>query len=373
MNFDFDAEQYQLRDSVRSFLADRWGPRKARAAASRFDAELWQGLCGLGLQTLLIDAEHEGAGLTLVDFVLVLEEFGRALVPAAMTETVLAGEVIGRHGTAAQQRALLPPIAAGQARWAIAHAESGSGPDAADVTLAAEPVAGGWRLSGRKILVPCAEGATHLLVSAKPPNGPAALFCCETLAAGVSLRPHRAVDPFSLLCEVTFEGAAAEPVGDSPDGRALARLLDTSAFAAAAQMVGVAGAAMDLAVDYAKQRVQFERPIGAFQAVKHKCADMLVALEGAASAAYYASWALAQDLRESQPEAALAVAMAKAACGDACRQICNDSLQVHGGVGFTWEFDIHLYMKRGRLLEALYGDATLHRERVAAIVLDAAR
>ena len=368
MNFDFNEDQFALRDSVRSFLTDRWGPRKARAAGDRFDVDLWQGLCGLGLQTLLIPTEHDGSGLTLIDFVLVLEEFGRALVPAAMVDTVLASEVIARHGTPAQRQALLPRIAGGHCRFAIAHAQAGAGPDASEVTLAAEEDAGGWRLRGQKILVPCAVGATHLMVSAQPPHGPAALFLCEVAAGGISIQPHRAVDPLSLLCAVNFDGARADPVGARPDAVALARLLDTSAFAAAAQMVGVSGAAMDLAVDYAKQRMQFERPIGSFQAVKHKCADMFVALEGATSAAYYASWALAGD----EPEAALAVSMAKAACGDACRQICNDSMQVFGGVGFTWEFDIHLYMKRGRLLEAVFGDATLHRERVAAIVLDPA-
>jgi acyl-CoA dehydrogenase len=142
-------------------------------------------------------------------------------------------------------------------------------------------------------------------------------------------------------------------------------MLETSALAAAAQMVGIAGAALDLAVTYAKERTQFDRPIGSFQAIKHKCADMLVALESARSAAYYAAWAAAED----DPTFPLAVSIAKAACGDACRLACNEALQIHGGVGFTWEFDIHLFLKRGKLLEYAFGDASFHRERVASVVL----
>ena len=363
-DFDFDSEQIQLRDSVRSFLYDRWGPRRVRESGEAFDRGLWSVLCELGLQTLLVPTPHAGAGLSLVDFVLVLEEFGRALVPAAMTETVLASEVIARHGSTEQQASWLPRIAAGERRLAFAHAEEGAGPGDGDISLEAGATGQGWRLRGSKILVPCAGAATHFVVSARTQGEPAGLYLCAADAAGLSHRPHRGVDPGACLGALHFDGVPAEPLGNA--AAALTRLLETSSFAAAAQMVGVCSAALDIAVAYAKERVQFDRPVGAFQAVKHKCADMLVALEGARSAAYYAAWALSED----EPDAPAIVSMAKAACGDACRQCCNDALQVHGGVGFTWEFDIHLYLKRGKLLEYQFGDAAWHRERVAAAILD---
>ena len=366
MNFDFTTDQYQLRDSVRRFLADRWGPKKLRVAASKFDPELWRGLCDLGLQTLLVPEAEDGAGLSLVDVSLIFEEFGRALVPGPMVDTILASDIVARFGTPAQKASLLPAIASGACRVAFAHAEAGNGHTAQDVALEATNVAGEWRLQGRKILVPAAQAATLLIVSAKLGSGPAGLFICDATSELIAIELHRAIDPDSLLCQVNFSGAAAQLIGASGDTGPLGRMLETSALAAATQMVGIAAEAVDIAVAYAKQRTQFDRPIGSFQAIKHKCADMLVAVESARSSVYYASWAAAED----DPVLPLAVSMAKAACGDACRLVCNDALQIHGGVGFTWEYDIHFYLKRGKLFEYAFGDASFHRERLASIVLD---
>jgi alkylation response protein AidB-like acyl-CoA dehydrogenase len=366
MDFDFSTDQYLLRDSVRAFLSDQWGPHKLRAAAGEPAQALWTGLSGLGLQTLLVPEQYEGAGLGWVDLILVLEEFGRALVPGPMGETILSADIIARFGSPRQCADLLPKIAAGDYRFAFAHAQTGAGHTATEVALSAQPAVNSWRLQGNKILVPGAQAATHLLVSARGPDGVPALYVCETGQPGMSVRPHRAVDGASLLCQIQFSDASAQLLGRDTEGRALGWLLESSALAAAAQMVGIAAAALEMAVEYAKQRTQFDRPIGSFQAIKHKCADMLVALECARSAAYYASWALA----EQDAAAALAVSMAKAACGDACRLVCNEALQIYGGVGFTWEFDIHLFLKRGKLHEYAYGDASFHRERIAQIVLD---
>lgn len=367
MDFDFSSDQYMLRDSVRSFLDDQWGPRKLRAAAGQFSADLWRGLCGLGLQTLLIPETEGGAGLGFVDLALVLEEFGRALVPPPTVDTLLASEVIARFGTPQQRAALLPQIAAGNCRFAFAHSQAGAGHTADEVTLAAEHSSGLWRLRGEKILVPDALAATHLLVSAKPQHGAAGLFICEADAQGLARQAHRAMAADGLLGSVAFDGTRARALGDAPDPRALARLLETSTLAAALQLTGMGAAALDIAVAHALQRTQFDRPIGSFQAIKHKCADMLVALEGSRAAAYYGAWAVAEDHALLR----LAVSMAKAVCGDACRLICNDALQIHGGVGFTWDYDIHFYLKRGKQLEYAFGDASFHRERVAELVLPA--
>jgi acyl-CoA dehydrogenase len=370
MNFDFTEDQYLLRDSVQSYLSAHWGSARLRAANAAFSPELWQGLCTLGLQTLLVPEEFGGAGLGMVDAVLSFEAFGHALVPGPMMHTILISDIVARFGTKEQRGTLLPRIASGEMRLAFAHAEAGAGYGVDELAVRAEEDAGGWRLNGRKILVPAAQAATALVVSARLPDGRAGLFLCVLPQLGVTMARNSAIDPDSMTSRAAFNGAAAEMLGTDADASvsALDRLLQTCAAAAAAEMAGIAGAALDMAVAYAKQRTQFDRPIGAFQAIKHKCADMLIAAEYAKSAAYYAAW----TLTEATGEASLAVSVAKAACGDASRLVCNECLQIHGGVGFTSALDVHLYLKRGKLLEYSFGDAAWHRERVAHFVLPTA-
>ena len=365
MDFEFSDEQYLVRESVRSFLGDHWTTARLRAAGAQFQPELWNGLCELGLQTLLVPERFGGAGLGLADLVLVLEEFGRALVPGPMMDTILASEIIARFGGERQHTALLSAIVAGEVRIAFCHAESGAGHTPEEIRVRAMRRGTDWQLAGRKVLVPVAEAATLFLVSARGESGEVGLFLCDAGASGIAISRHHAIDPNSMLCRVDFEGAAAEPLGTRTDGAALARLLETSTIGAAAQMAGIARAALDLTVAYSKQRTQFDRLIGSFQAIKHRCADMLMAVETAGTAAYYSAWA-ADEGGNALP---FAVSMAKAFCGDACRRVCNDALQIHGGVGFTQEFDVHLYLKRGKVLEYAFGDATWHRERVASLLL----
>jgi alkylation response protein AidB-like acyl-CoA dehydrogenase len=369
MNFDFNGEQYMLRDSVRDLLGAKWSTEQLRAhvRGDGIDSDLWRGLVELGLTTLLVPEAHGGMSMTLLDLVLVLEEFGRALVTGPIVETLLASEILARHGTAEQQSRILPSVAAGTMRLALAHLEPEATYATGDVHLRATRSAGGWRLSGRKILVPYAHAVDQLLVAARADDDSPALFLCDPRAQGVTVRPNVIVDPTYRMCEVVLDDVpvpAADVLGGAP-GAALGRLIDTSTLAAAAQMTGIAARALEVAVAYAKERVQFGKPIGSFQAIKHKCADMAVLVDTSRSAVYYAGWTLAQD---DEP-AAKAVSMAKAYCGDACRTVCNESLQIHGGIGFTWEHDLHLYLKRGKLLEYTFGDATWHREQVAAAVL----
>ncbi len=366
MNFDFSAEQIMVQDSVRSYLADAWSMARLRRLieddGDGFDAALWDGLAALGLPAILVPEALGGLGLGFVDLALVLEECGRALVPGPLVETMIATDAIVRFGTEAQRLALLPGIAAGRLRVVPAIVESGDAP-------LATPLAGGWSLSGHRMLVPWAAQADKLLVAVRfAADAAAGLVIVDPQQAGVSLRAETLFDPTARAFDVSFDRVvfgAAEVLGGGPSAAAVERIGDAGAVAAAAQMCGIAARMLDLAVAYACQRVQFGRPIGAFQAIKHRCADMLVQLESGRTAAYFATWALAS----AAPEAVRAVSMAKAYCGDASRFICNETIQIHGGVGFAWELDLHLYLRRAKTLEYSYGDATAHRERLLGAVL----
>ena len=371
MNFDFSSEQYMFQDSVRGFLAEAWSPARLRSlmGGTGLDEDLWRGLTELGLQAIMVPEEHGGLGLGLVDLALVLEECGRALVPGPALETAISAEVIARFGTEDQKASLLPRLAEGGLRIVPALTEAEGGLDVSEIGTEAVAGGNGWRLSGRKIMVPYGHLADRLLVSARfGEAGAVGLVLIEPDRAGVTLRPHELLDPASRASEATFENVAVEDgdiLGGSPSAASVARLANASATVAAAQMTGTAGKVLDLAVEYAGQRVQFGRPIGSFQAIKHRCADMMVMLETSRTSAYYAAWALANDA----PDVDKAVSMAKAYCGDAARFICNEGLQIHGGIGFTWELDLHLYLRRAKALEYAYGDAAAHRERVLTCAL----
>jgi alkylation response protein AidB-like acyl-CoA dehydrogenase len=373
MDFDFNEEQYMLRDSVRGMLDAGWSIARTRALVERdmdergTPADLSAKLAELGLPAMLIPESYGGLGLTFLDYVLVAEEFGRTLAPAQITQSVIASEVIGRYGSEAQKTALLPRLATGEAHAALAWLEPEAGYDPADIAMTARETANGYSLSGRKILAHYGDSADILLVAARLPDGEPSLFTCEGGKAGISTSPHMIFDPSSRAASLQFDNVelGADALLDSG---ALARFLDLAAVASAAEMAGCASAALDMAVAYAGQRQQFGQLIGSFQAIKHKCADMIVALETSRSAAYYAAWAISEDV----PDAASAVSMAKAYCGDSCRMICNEALQIHGGIGYTWELDVHLFLKRGKYLEYSFGDASFHRERVIAHAMQAA-
>lgn len=365
MNFDFSDDQHQFHDSIGRLLADSWTTKDVRANDD--GRALWSRLTEIGFHSALIEAEHGGLGLTPVDIVLALEEFGSALAPVQAIETALAAWLISRHGSPAQKARLLPKIATGDLRIALAHQEHRAGYRRDAIELRAGKAAGGYVLDGAKILVPHADTSDCLLVSARTGSGAPAVFICERVDA-LSFRRHATLDPSLPSFAVGFAGVAvpAESLLAGQGARTvLDDMADASAFAAAALATGVAGKALGMAVDHAKTRTQFGRIIGSFQAVKQKCADMAVALDGARSAIYHAAWALA----EAPAHVPVAVSMAKAFCGDASRMICNDSLQVHGGMGFTWEHDLHLYLKRAKVLESAHGNATWHRERIAGLIL----
>lgn len=371
MDFDFSREQYMFQETIRGFLDEHYNLKRVAALAGGDgpEGDLWPSLAELGSFSMLVPEECGGLGLSFVDLALVLEEFGRALVPAPAVETIVITDVIVRFGTEAQKARLLPLVAEGKLRLVPAIAEAEAGFDPGDISMTARSAGNAWSLSGRKILVPHAQTADLIAVAARfGDDGALGLVLCEPERDGVTLRQHTTFDPASRFYEMTLEDVRVfrdDIVGGEPSRQAVQRLIDACGVAAAAQMTGIAGKVLDRSVEYAAQRVQFGKPIGSFQAIKHKCADMAVAIEASRSAAYYAAWAFAEDA----PDLAKAVSMAKSFCGDTSRYVCNEGIQIHGGMGFTWELGLHFYLRRAKVLEYSYGDASYHRERVLAETL----
>lgn len=360
MDFDFSPEQYMFQDTVRGLLADALTTEHLRKGVPE---GLWGQLAENGVFALLASEADGGLGLGFTDLALVFEEFGRALVPAPFAAAIVAGGIVARFGTSDQRARILPALAEGRLRLSNAFAEvSGNVPSA--MTLAASPAGDGWTVSGAKILVPDASAADVLLVTLCFDDGRQGVALIETDRWGVTLREQVTLDLTARFHEVTFDRVALAPgdlLGGVPDAVAVAALFDAVAAVAAMQMTGMAARMLDEAVDYVGQRKQFDRVIGSFQAIKHRCADMAVAVDACRSAAYYAAWAL----DEATPaERARAVSMAKSWCGDNARFACNQAIQLHGGIGFTWELGLHLFLRRVKCEEASFGDADWHRERV---------
>jgi alkylation response protein AidB-like acyl-CoA dehydrogenase len=380
MDFGFSQEQELLRQTARSFLEKECPStfvRRMMDEPAGTTDEFWAKLAELGWLGLISPEAQGGSGLGLVDLTVVLEEMGRAVMPGPYFSTVLLGGLaILLAGSEAQRQAWLPKLAAGEARATLALLEAETRWDAAGVRLAAKPKKGdGYVLSGTKLFVPDGGDADLLIVAARTgrptkddPDAGVSLFLVPADARGVARSTLPTMDQTRKLAEITLSRVEAGPdalLGSLHDGwSTLARLLDRAAVALCAEMCGGAQKVLDMCTEYARVRVAFGKPIGAYQAVKHKCADMLVAVENAKSITYYAAWA--QD--QNAPDAALAASMAKAYVSDAFRRVAGDGIQIHGGIGFTWEHDLHLYFKRAKGSEVTFGDATYHRERVARLI-----
>jgi alkylation response protein AidB-like acyl-CoA dehydrogenase len=364
VDFAFSPDQELLRGTARAFLEEHVTPATVRALWNDARGErddLWKEMARLGWLGLAIPEEHGGSALGLVETAIVLEELGRVACPGPYLETVVLARSLGLAGSAAQQARWLPAIAGGAARGTVAFldVELNWSPDA--VRTRAESGPDGIRLTGVKQWVPWAHVADVLLVPAHGPDG-FALFLVESGAPGLHVSPVPAMDPGMRWATVRLDGVRVPPaarVGESGTGAGLlGELLGWGAVGAAATMLGAARRSLDLSVEYAKVREQFGQPIGSFQAIRHRCAEMLLEVENAHAATYYAAWA--QDANAE--DRALAASVAKAYVSDAARKVCGDAIQVHGGIGFTWEYDLHLYFKRAKTLEATWGDADYHRE-----------
>jgi alkylation response protein AidB-like acyl-CoA dehydrogenase len=285
-----------------------------------------------------------------------MEEAGRALVPGPLFSTVaLAGVMIDRVSGPDGKKKYLVPICSGEARSTAAVLEARANWDLTDLQV----VSSNGRLTGEKLFVPDAPVADFILVAAR--NG---VFVVNSKSPGVQITPMAGMDLTRKLYAIHFDNVPAEKLGDLA---ALSKALDIASVALCAEMVGGMQRTLDMTVEYAKTRKQFGKPIGMFQAVQHQCADMYLETESSRSAVYYAAWAL----EENSPDAAAAASIAKIYTSDACRTVGNRGIQVHGGMGFTWENDLHLYYRRAKASETAFGDATFQRERLARLVIDA--
>jgi alkylation response protein AidB-like acyl-CoA dehydrogenase len=363
------AEQEELRASVRRFLADRAPLSRVRALmdGGETDWAVWeQAGTQLGLQGLAIPENYGGAGFSFAEQAVVLEEFGAALYGGPyLASAVLAATALLASPDEGARRGLLPDIASGQTVATLAFTEDGGSWDPAAIRLSAVKdgpgVDGAWRLDGHKSFVLDGATAGLILVVAATDAG-LSLFAVESDAAGLGRAALPALDQTRQLARLEFAGVTGRLIGSPGDGAAaLDRALDVAAVALAAEQLGGAQRALDMAVEYAKVRRQFDRPIGSFQAIKHRCADLLLEVESLRSAVGYAAAAVAEDSAEIPVLASLV----KAYASETYFHVAAENIQIHGGIGFTWEHDAHLYFKRAKASELFLGDGAYHRERLA--------
>ena len=366
VNFAFSEDQEELRRVVRQFLESKSpesAVREQMETESGYDEAVW-GQMGeqLGLQGLVIPEEFGGSGYSFIELIVVLEEMGRALLCAPyFSSVVLAGQTLLHSGDDAAKKELLPGIASGETIATLAFTEENGRWDEEGITATAVKSGDGWAITGTKMFVLDGHTANTLLVAARTDAG-VSLFAVKDDATGLTRTPLSTMDQTRKQARVQFENTPATLVGtDGAGWSVLERVLDLAAVALAAEQVGGAQKVLEMAVQYAKDRVQFGRPIGSFQAIKHKCADMLLEVESAKSAAYYAGWC-ASELNDELPSVA---SLAKAYCSEAYFHATAENIQIHGGIGFTWEHPAHLYFKRAKSSELLFGDPTYHRELLA--------
>jgi alkylation response protein AidB-like acyl-CoA dehydrogenase len=370
VNFAFSEEQEAFRAQLRRcFEEHATTPAVFRAmqSAEGFDRGLWKKLAGeLGLPGVHLPEKYGGQGFGFLELGIVMQEAGRTLIPLPAFSTVcLAAGAILNGGNEAQKRGLLPRIASGDLLATLALLEPGGGWDPGSLRLAYSARGSQHRLTGQKRFVTDAATADLILVAARRPDtqGPdgIGLFLVEARAPGLTVAPVEPLDATRKLGHLAFSDTPAEPLGEpGATGAALATTLDQARAMLACESAGGAEHCLDAAVAWARQRVQFARPIGSFQAIQHKCAELLLEVASAQSAAHFASWAA-----EQEEGLALAAATAKSFCDEAYLRAAAENLHIHGGVGFTWEAEPHLHLKRAKASEILLGSPAFQRERIA--------
>ncbi|MEE2056986.1 acyl-CoA dehydrogenase family protein [Rhodococcus artemisiae] len=370
MYFEFDDDQEEFRASLRRLLSERAPITRVREIAETrgYDSATWQLLTSdMGVPGIHVPEELGGSGFGLLETCVVVQELGRTLTPVPVITTIGALEAIRGLGSPSQQVELVPGLASGEAIGTLALSGNRDlDVDGATVRASAEGddhVLGGHVLWGRVDYVAFGHIADLLVVPALTPSGDAvALYVVEATAPGVTIESRETLDLTRPLASVELSGASAQLLGS--DQAAIVRVVDLVRILLANEAIGSSKAVLEMAVDYAKQRVQFNRPIGSFQAIKHKCADMAIAIDSAEATVMFASMSAADE----SPDLRLAALMAKAQ-GSECLTLCaSQNIQVHGGIGFTWEADPHLYFRRAKAIEPLFGNKVYHNEMLADLV-----
>jgi alkylation response protein AidB-like acyl-CoA dehydrogenase len=354
VNFDFSADQKALREQARKFLAEHASSTRVRRileGAAPYDAELWRGMGEMGWMGTAIPEAHGGAGFGYLELCVIAEELGRSLAPTPFSSTIyLAAEALLLAGTEAQKKRWLPRIAQGEAIGCFALAEGPQVATPANLATRAD----GSRVSGTKVPVADGDVADFAVVVAAHGDGRAGLFLVDLTASGVTRASVATVDPTRSHAHLVLDSVPGEPLGPPGQGWPLTEgLLDRAAVLVAFEQLGGAQAALEMAREYALGRFAFGRQIASFQAIKHKLADMYVGVELARSNAYYGAWALTKDT----PELPVAAAAARVAASEAYYQAAKENIQIHGGMGFTWEFDCHLHYRRAKLTGLMLGSA----------------
>jgi alkylation response protein AidB-like acyl-CoA dehydrogenase len=377
MEFGFSEQQNILRASARQFLERESPPDVVRRMSDDpqgYSPDLWQKMAELGWMGLVLPETYAGSGLSFVDLTILMEEMGRVLLPAPFFSSVALGALtVLEVGSDEQHRLLLPRLARGEVKVCLAVLEADGRYDPRGIGLRASIRGNRATLNGTKLFVVDAQLADYVICVARTrggrnPESGISLFVLDIKSPGVICTPLVSMDQTRRLSEVSFTRVSVS-LDAMLNGRdtawpMLQRALDKATVVLCAEMLGGAEKAMEMCVAYGKSRVQFGRQIGGFQAVKHKIADMKVWVENAKSVVYYAAWAVDSDA----PEAARAASMAKAYCSKMYSRVTADGVQVHGGIGFTWDHNMHLYFKRAKSSEVLLGNAIWHRERTAALI-----
>jgi alkylation response protein AidB-like acyl-CoA dehydrogenase len=366
MNFAFTEEQEELRKTVRAFLdakSSEAAVREQMETVNGFDPAVWSQMGSqMGLMGIHIPEEFGGMGFSYIELGVVLEEMGRSLLCAPYFSTVvLAANTLMQSGDEAAKKKYLPAIASGETTATLASVEPSGKWDEAGITMQAKGSGSSFTLTGTKMFVLDGHTASMIVVSARTGKG-VSLFAVEGNAKGLTRTALPTMDQTRKQAKLEFADVPATLIGTEGKGwDVLSRVNDLVVVALAAEQVGGAQKVLDMAVEYAKVRVQFGRPIGSFQAIKHKCADMLLEVESAKSAAYYGMWCAA-EMNDELPSVA---SLSKAYCSEAYFHAAAENIQIHGGIGFTWEHPAHLYFKRAKSSELLFGDPTYHRELLA--------
>lgn len=370
MLFTLTEEQLLIQETARAFFAEHVTSAAVRATMetdSGFDADLWGKVMGeMGFGGIALPECYGGSGLGHVELAIIMMEMGRSLYPSPfLSSACLAANAILDSGSEAQKAALLPAIASGKTIAALAYM-SANGDQAPDATLT--PSQDGLRLDGQSGFVPYGHVADLFVVAARSPEGDLHLLTLDAVAAGLTVQKHETMDLTRPLATLHFDNVAVQTdqllASSDAATTALARTLDLAKIALAAEQAGGAEAVLDMTVGYSKDRVQFGRPIGSFQALKHRMADMMIEAETAKTAAYYA----ACTADEGSDELTEAAAIARAYCSDAFSNCAGHGIQLHGGIGYTWEYDAQLYFKRARSSAILLGDPASQREQIANLI-----